>query len=317
MFLESFKVTGPAIAQIFLLGAIGYFLVKINALGESGLDALSRLTIEITLPFLIFCELIKGFTFTFYAKWWIFPLISIAITFLGLFVGSLFVGFIRGNDHKMQFLSLIAFQNSGYLPLALVASLLPKDQVGPMFIYLFLFLLGFNLLIFSLGVYMLASKKGDKFEVKNLFSPPVLATLVTLLLILLNLNRVPDSIYKPMKMIGDCTLPLAMLVVGGNLAQIRLGRIDKKAIFFMSLAKLVILPGLGILFLLKFRMPHLIGLLILIELAVPPATTPSVIIRHYKKEDLLISQGIFFGHILGLISLPIFLSLYFALVMVK
>lgn len=317
MFLESFKVTGPAIAQIFLLGAIGYFLVKINALGESGLDALSRLTIEITLPFLIFCELIKGFTFTFYAKWWIFPLISIAITFLGLFVGSLFVGFIRGNDHKMQFLSLIAFQNSGYLPLALVASLLPKDQAGPMFIYLFLFLLGFNLLIFSLGVYMLASKKGDKFEVKNLFSPPVLATLVTLLLILLNLNRIPDSIYKPMKMIGDCTLPLAMLVVGGNLAQIRLGRIDKKAIFFMSLAKLVILPGLGILFLLKFRMPHLIGLLILIELAVPPATTPSVIIRHYKKEDLLISQGIFFGHILGLISLPIFLSLYFALVMVK
>lgn len=317
MFLESFKVTGPAIAQIFLLGAIGYFLVKINALGESGLDALSRLTIEITLPFLIFCELIKGFTFTFYAKWWIFPLISIAITFLGLFVGSLFVGFIRGNDHKMQFLSLIAFQNSGYLPLALVASLLPKDQAGPMFIYLFLFLLGFNLLIFSLGVYMLASKKGDKFEVNNLFSPPVLATLVTLLLILLNLNRVPDSIYKPMKMIGDCTLPLAMLVVGGNLAQIRLGRIDKKAIFFMSLAKLVILPGLGILFLLKFRMPHLIGLLILIELAVPPATTPSVIIRHYKKEDLLISQGIFLGHILGLISLPIFLSLYFALVMVK
>lgn len=317
MFLESFKVTGPAIAQIFLLGAIGYFLVKINALGESGLDALSRLTIEITLPFLIFCELIKGFTFTFYAKWWIFPLISIAITFLGLFVGSLFVGFIRGNDHKMQFLSLIAFQNSGYLPLALVASLLPKDQAGPMFIYLFLFLLGFNLLIFSLGVYMLASKKGDKFEVNNLFSPPVLATLVTLLLILLNLNRVPDSIYKPMKMIGDCTLPLAMLVVGGNLAQIRLGRIDKKAIFFMSLAKLVILPGLGILFLLKFRMPYLIGLLILIELAVPPATTPSVIIRHYKKEDLLISQGIFLGHILGLISLPIFLSLYFALVMVK
>lgn len=317
MFLESFKVTGPAIAQIFLLGAIGYFLVKINALTENGLDALSRLTIEITLPFLIFCELIKRFTFTFYAKWWIFPLISIAITFLGLFVGSLFVGFIRGNDHKMQFLSLIAFQNSGYLPLALVASLLPNDQVGPMFIYLFLFLLGFNLLIFSLGVYMLASKKGDKFEVKNLFSPPVLATLVTLLLILLNLNRVPDSIYKPMKMIGDCTLPLAMLVVGGNLAQIRLGRIDKKAIFFMSLAKLVILPGLGILFLLKFRMPHLIGLLILIELAVPPATTPSVIIRHYKKEDLLISQGIFFGHILGLISLPIFLSLYFALVMVK
>ena len=164
---------------------------------------------------------------------------------------------------------------------------------------------------------MLASKKGDKFELKSIFSPPVLATLITLLLILFKLNRIPDSVYKPLKLMGDCTLPLAMLVVGGNLAQIQLGRIDKKAIFLMSLAKLVILPGLGLLLLLKFKLPYLIGLLILIQLAAPPATTPSVIIRHYKKDDLLISQGIFFGHILGLISLPVFLSLYFALVMVK
>ena len=317
MFLESFKVTGLAVTQIFFLGAIGYFLVKKNALGEAGLDTLSRLTIGITLPFLIFCELIKGFTFTFYARWWLFPLISIAITFLGLAVGSIFLKFIRGHEHKMQFLTLIAFQNSGYLPLALVASLLPHDQLGPMFIYLFLFLLGFNLLIFSLGVYMLASKKGDKFKLTGLFSPPVLATLATLALIFFKLNKIPEFVYKPLKMMGECTLPLAMLVVGGNLAQIRLGRIDKKAIFLMSLAKLVILPGLGLLLLLKFRLPYLIGLLILIQLAAPPATTPSVIIRHYKKDDLLISQGIFFGHILGLISLPVFLSLYFALVMVK
>ena len=317
MFLESFKITSLAVAQVFLLGAIGYFLVKKNTLGEAGLDALSRFTIDITLPLLIFCELIRGFNFTFYTRWWIFPLISIAITVLGLIVGSIFTGFIRGHEHKMQFLSLISFQNSGYLPLALVASLLSPDQIGPMFIYLFLFLLGFNLVIFSLGVYMLASRKGDKFELSSLFSPPVIATLVTLILILFKLNKVPDFVYKPLKTVGECTLPLAMLVVGGNLAQINLGRIDKKAIFFMSLVKLVILPALGILFLLKFKLPELIGLLIIIELAVPPATTSSVIIRHYKKEDLLISQGIFFGHILGFITLPIFLSLYFALVMVK
>lgn len=164
---------------------------------------------------------------------------------------------------------------------------------------------------------MLASKKGDKFELKSIFNPPVLATLASLALIFFKLNKIPEFAYKPLKLMGDCTLPLAMLVVGGNLAQIRLGRIDKKAIFLMSLAKLVILPGLGLLLLLKFKLPYLIGLLILIQLAVPPATTPSLIIRHYKKDDLLISQGIFFGHILGLISLPVFLSLYFALVMVK
>jgi len=53
------------------------------------------------------------------------------------------------------------------------------------------------------------------------------------------------------------------------------------------------------------------------QLAVPPATSLSVIVRHYKKEDLLISQGIFFGHIVSLVTLPLFLSLYFMISMLK
>jgi predicted permease len=118
-------------------------------------------------------------------------------------------------------------------------------------------------------------------------------------------------------MVGDCTLPLAMFVVGGGLASIKLTQIDKKAMLLVVLAKLIILPTLGFIVISKLNLPALIGLLLLIELAVPPATTLSVIVRHYKKEDLLISQGIFFGHIFSLITLPIFLSLYFIRVMIK
>jgi len=85
----------------------------------------------------------------------------------------------------------------------------------------------------------------------------------------------------------------------------------------MTLAKLLILPVPGIIFLLKFKLPYLIGLLIFIELAMPPAANLSVIIRSYKKDDLLISQGIFFGHILSIVLLPVLLSLYFMFIMLK
>lgn len=318
MFLESFKITGLAVTQIFLLGAVGYFLVKRNILGQDGLNSLSRLVIEITLPILIFCQLVKDFSFRQYPDWWVFPLISIAITAVGLLVGGAFTGFIRGRQHKLQFLSLVTFQNSGYLPLALVAALLPKDKVDSMFIYIFLFLLGFNIVMWSLGVYMLSFHQNRRFELGSLFSPPVIATLFSLIFIFLGLNKfVPILILRPLQMVGDCTLPLAMFVVGGNLAEIHLRHTDKKAVFFMTLAKLIILPLLGLLLIMKFKLSELMGLLILIELAMPPATSLSVIIRHYEKEDLLISQGVFFGHIISIITIPVFLSLYFALVMVK
>lgn len=327
MFLDSFRITGLAVTQIFLLGAIGYFLVKKNILGDEGLNSLSRLVIEITLPIMIFCQLVKDFKFTLYPQWWIFPLISIAITIAGLAAGAGFIGFIKGTQQKLQFLSLVTFQNSGYLPLALVAALLPQDKVSSMFIYIFLFLLGFNLVMWSLGIYMLTFHQNRRFElaslsrtfkVRDLFSPPVIATLFTLLFIFLGLDRiVPEFIFKPLKMAGDCTLPLAMFVVGGNLGQIRLGRVDKKAMFLMILAKLIILPVLGLVLIMKFKLPQLLGLLILIELAMPPATSLSLIIRHYNKEDLFINQGIFLGHLVSLITIPIFLSLYFILSVVK
>lgn len=318
MVLESFKITGSAVAQIFLLGAIGYFLMKNKLLGEAGLDILSRLVVEITLPILIFCQLVKDFRFDLYPDWWIFPLLSLLITVAGLLLGYIFIVFIKGDQRKMQFLSLITFQNSGYLPLALIAALLPKEKIDTMFIYLFLFLLGFNLIIWSFGVYMLSLRERKKFELGSLFSPPVIATLVSLVIVFFGINKfIPDTVLKPLRLVGDCTLPLAMFVVGGSLAPIHLKHIDKKAILLMVLAKLVILPLLGLWLITKFNLPQLIGLLIIMQLAVPPATSLSVIARHYKKEDLLISQGIFFGHIVSLVTLPLFLSLYFTLVMIK
>lgn len=318
MFLQYFQNVILAVFQILLLAGIGYFLVKKQIVDDAGLNTLSRLVIEVTLPVLIFCQLIKDFSFSMYRNWWIFPLISILITLIGLMLGMIFIRFIKGEEVKNQFLSLIAFQNSGYLPIALIAALLPKEKQDAMYIYLFLFLLGFNLVMWSLGVYMLTFTKSKKFEMGSLFSPPVVATLLSLIVVFLGVSKIiPGFIIKPLKMIGDCTVPFAMLIVGGSLAQIHLRSIDKKALFLIILSKMILMPVLGFLFIWIFRCTELIGLLIIMQFTLPPATSLSVIMRHYKKKDLLISQGILFGHIVSIVTLPLFLSVYFMYSMIK
>jgi hypothetical protein len=318
MFLEHFKITGIAVSQIFLLSAIGFFLVKRSFLSSRGLDDLSRLVMDITLPVLIFCQLIRDFSFTLYPNWWIFPLISIAITILGLLAGFIFLGLIKKEEEKRQFLSLVGFQNSGYLPLALAAALFPLEQLGEIFIYLFLFLMGFNLVMFSLGVHILNFHKEKKIKLSSLFSMPVLATLFSLAIVYFGLKRFfPDSLIMPLAMLADTTLPLAMLVVGGNLAQVSLKDINKKAMVLLILAKMIILPLLGLALISVLKISGVIGLLILIQLAMPSAVTISTILRAYKKEDLLASQGIFVTHIAAIITIPAFLILYFSRFMIK
>jgi predicted permease len=318
VFIEHFKITGIAVFQIFLLAAVGFFLTKRRFLSSRGLDDLSRLVMDLALPVLIFCQLIRDFSFSLYPNWWVFPLISIAITLLGLLVGFLFLGFIKGGQEKLQFLSLVSFQNSGYLPLALVAALLSPEKVGEMFIYLFLFLMGFNLVMFSLGVHILNFHKERKLKIQSLFSMPVVATIFSLVLVYLGWSKFfPQVIIKPLRIFGDTTLPLAMLVVGGNLAQINLSDIDRKAVSILILAKMIILPLIGIALINIFKIPELIGLLIIIQLSMPSAVTLSVILRGYRKDDVLASQGIFITHLAGIITIPIFLILYFSRFMVK
>ncbi len=318
MFLAAFKSTVSGVAESFILGLIGYLLIKRNFLGTEGLNALSRLVINVTLPLLIFCRLLKDFRFDTFPNWWLFPLISLAITLLGLLVGWLFSGFIQGQHRKLQFLSLVSFQNSGYLPLVLLASLLTPEKADVMFIYLFLFLLGFNLLMFSLGIYLLTFTKAKKFNWWSLLNPPVIATLAGLALVFFNLERFfPPLLIKPLQTAGDCTLPLAIFVVGGNIAAIHLANVQRKAMVLMSLAKLVIMPALGLWLVFIFKLPELFGFLIVLQLAMPPATNLSVIVSHYQKEDLLISQGIFFGHVASLVTIPLFLSFYFMINMLK
>lgn len=318
MFLEQFRINGLAMAQIFLLGGLGYLLVKKSMLSHEGLDALSRLLIQIVFPALIFAQLVKDFSFSLYPNWWIFPLISLAITVMGLIVGWLLLKLSGAKAHKLQFLSLVTFQNSGYLPLAIVAAIFTGQQASDMFISIFLFLLGFDLVAWSLGIYMLTYEKQAKFKPRHLFSPPVAANLISLLLIGLGLNKfIPEVLLKPVTLVGNCTLPLAMLVVGGNVALAQLKHIDKKITILFLLGKLIILPVLGLAVVLKFRVPYLLGFLIVLQLAMPSATSLSVIMRRFNRQDALISQGVFLSHIIGLFTIPLFLSLYLYLVMLK
>ncbi|MEW6171232.1 MAG: AEC family transporter [Candidatus Omnitrophota bacterium] len=304
--------------QIFLLGSLGFYLRKKDIISSVGLDGISRFTIEIALPAFIFCQLIKNFDFSLYQNWWLFPILSFVITIIGILVGFIFIKLQRRIEEKREFLSLVTFQNSGYLPLALVAGFLSTQEANQMFIYIFLFLFGFNLIIWSLGMYMLGAHRVKKFELGSLFSPPVLATLVAFLFIVLGIRIIPNVIFKPMEMVGNCMLPLALLIVGGGLAEIRFDyQLRKTTLINLILAKLIILPSLALMVLYFLKLPTALGLLIIIEAAVPSATTLSIIERHYQKEGILVNQGIFITHLASLVTIPIFLSLYFWLTMLK
>ena len=305
-----FTSISQAMLQIFFLGLIGFVLVRRKVLTEEGLSGLTNLFIVIVFPSLIFWQIVTKFKFELYPQWWMFPILSLMITAVGLLVGYLCSSNLKDAHMRREFICLTGFQNSGYLPLVLLRWIVPEKHLSTILIYLFLFLLSFNLVIWSWGVYFLSARTSRRFSLGSVFSPPVVAMLAGFSFVALKINAcIPQYILSPIEMLGNCSFPLAIVVVGATLANgYTPKQLEKENILRLILAKLLVLPLLGLVFLNYIKLPYLIGLLIMLELAVPSATNLAIIARKYSTQERLISQGIFFTHIVSLVTLPLFLA---------
>lgn len=311
MFPLSFQSTFLAAFQILLMGGCGYFLGRRKIIHEDGLGLLSGLVIHFFLPCFILSQFLGNFSFQLYKNWWIFPLLSFAMTLCAFILAKAVCLLEKDVTHRKEFLSLVSFQNSGYIPLMLVATLFSIEGARILNVYIFLFLIGFDLVLWLLGVWMLTRHRIEKFELKNMVSSPVVAIAASLLLVFLGAPRfIPTEVMKPLKMFGDCTLPLAMIIMGGNLARFKITDVHIPEIFLLVMTKLVLLPLLALSVVSIFKMDFWVGFLIVLEAAVPSAVSLSVIARHYKIEEAFINQGLFFTYLFSVATIPIFLMLY-------
>lgn len=314
MFNLSFQSTFLATFQILLMGGCGYFLTRRKVINEDGLGLLSGLVIHFFLPCFILAQFLGNFSFQLYKNWWVFPLLSFVVTSCAFVLAKTICFFQKEVTHRKEFLSLVSFQNSGYIPLMLVATLFSIEEARILNVYIFLFLIGFDLALWLLGVWILTRHRIEKFELKNMVSSPVVAIAASLLLVFWGAPRfIPPEVMKPLKMFGDCTLPLAMIIMGGNLARIKITDVRIPEIFLLLLTKLLLLPLLALSAVMIIKMDFWVGFLIVLEAAVPSAVSLSVIAHHYKIEEAFINQGLFFTHLLSVVTIPVFLMMYWNL----
>ena len=315
--LASFKITFTAMFHIFLLGTLGFVLVRKSIISQEGLNVINKLVLRIFLPAFIFVRLVENFDFAIYKNWWMFPILSFVISGTGFFLGWAFLKLTKLKTDKREFLGLMAFSNTGYLPLVLVGKILPLSMAKEMYILIFLFLIGFNLTVWSVGVKILKNKKKKDKNNKllEIFSPPVLGVLAAFVVVLLKVDAlIPSIVIEPLRSLGDCLFPLALMIVGGNLAQMHLGKlVNRRALFNVIFLKQLFIPSLALLILVNIKLGFLVSLLILIETCMPPAVSLSIISRHYRTNDALISKGIFFGHLVSIFTIPLFLTLFWIL----
>jgi len=322
-FAPAFATALIATLKVFAVGAAGFILTRSNRLTEDGLQTIGQLVGLLTLPCLIFYRF-ATFDPATMPDWWKYALIGCAITIFGLVLGKLTALRHGGNDEVTL---LIGFQNAGFFVLPMLQALLPESQYIRASLLLFMLLIPFNASLWMACSWFLLGQRN--FTWNLIVTPPAVATVGSLLVfgllhdwvhqfdhtltmqVLFGDARQEGSVGA-IQQIGDLTVPLATLTMGGSIAAQVRGRVEcKRAAVEVALMRLVVVPllGYGILHAWIGRGDYVVWLLLMLQFASPPAMALPVFARQHGHAMRIIPAACLLCYILCLVTVPFFVAL--------
>ncbi len=290
---------------IFLAIVAGFVCRKAGVLNENATGTLSSLVVKIILPFYLFSAILNTG-----ADVNASGVISAVALSAGMFLLSALVALIvvpllkpPTGDRGVYLFELMC-GNVTYIGIPVCTAVLGS----PASFYASLLNIPYNLICFSVGIFLLAGK----FSIKKALNPAFLSGLAAVILYVLRVP-VPSVILEGCAFVGQATSPCAMLVIGSVLASVPLREIfsEWRAIPFVALRLFGIAAVVALLTRFLSIDPVLRGVLILMA-AMPAATNSTMLCAIYGGNRALSAKLIFLSTALSLISLPLWAALYFA-----
>jgi predicted permease len=309
--MDLFITTFESVAVLLGIGLIGFWIIKRKIVPGNILGLLSPLALDIALPSLIFISIINSFEPSENPTWWQLPLWWCFFTIIALGLTFVFT-LISKKKTKREFSVSLFYQNALFFPLAILSGIYGYDH--PYVSYLFIFTIFFPTLFFSTYFLFFEKKEKKLINWKKIIHPVVIATIIALVIKLSGTqNTIPDFVIKIFTLLGGMTIPLIMLILGGNIYvdfQIK-GKIQTSEIIKFISIKNILFPiiFLGLILLLKPILTYPIALIILLQSAVPPITAIPLVTDRVGGDRAIVNQFIVASFILSLISIPVMIYL--------
>ena len=311
-FVAAFSSTASAIAVIFIVILVSLVMARRGLITSTQVDGLSSATVYLFLPCLIFSKVVEHFHPASQPVWWALPLAGIAMALVGTGLGALvFIGQLRS---KHDLLPLAGMQNAGYLVLPVGLALFP-DSFDTFAVYVFLFILGFNPLLWSLGKVLVSGSNGRPPRLRDLFTPPLVANLIGIGTVLSGLGRVlPGQFLKAIDLVGTAAVPVATVVLGAVLGGISVRVRDFLADASRTMAvKFLALPLLVVLIVHAVRL-HAVNPLLaeffVIESASAPALGLVLQVRTYGGNERRVGTVMFVSYAVCTLALPTWVAIW-------
>ena len=314
---QSLLVTVLTVIKLFLISLCGFLLVRLKLVSRHGLDDISNLILYVSMPALVFFNMIEHLNLNLMREFAVIPIGAVALTALACLVA--FLGALISSpapERRYLYYTMIMFGNAAYLPIPLVMTILPQPLAGEAVILIFLFVLIHTPLLWSLGLYFVVHEKGLKIPLRRLVSPPLIAIMAGALCALIPSVRgfLKDGgrfLLDGTRMVGDITVPLVMMLLGGIIGTLEFeAKTLHPALGFIIrvfIMRMLVLPAAAIVLLVLIPLPPLARFVLALEAMSPPATNIVVMARTYRRPTEFISLAQLVTYLMAIITLPVFI----------
>lgn len=165
----------------------------------------------------------------------------------------------------------------------------------------------FNILMFTIGIEFVRGGKGvwQAFRPKLIFSPCVIAAVAAVVIALLKIQT-PAPVAQWFHLLGDMTVPTALLIIGASLTSIPLRAMaGNRFVYTVAALKLGVIP---LIVLATFRLlgisPEVTSVAVVLT-AMPVGVNGVMFCLRYGKDERLMAQGIFITTLLSVATIPL------------
>lgn len=298
----SFMDTAAQIVSLFLIMVVGYVMYKRKVIDDAATVRYTKLIMNISLPSQIITAFISnqgivsnrevltvfGITFVAYAVYAV--------------VGAVFVFVTRvPKKQRGTYMFMTMFGNVGFMGFPVISAIFGDEAL----IYAVIFMVVFNVLVYSIGILLINTNESNGFNLKKLVNMPFIAAVLSIILYFANI-KLPDMVMTSFNFMGNITTPVAMLILGATVATMPIKELfDEWRIYLFLIVKLAIMPLIAIALIQFVDVSELIRGTVIVLSATPVATNATMLAIEYGGDTKLTSKGIFFTTILCMISIPL------------
>ena len=305
--IDLYLVSERVLVLFFTMFA-GIAARRLNIIDDATTKKLSKLLVNITQPLMI----ITSFQIMYDAKLLFdgFRIVVASVIIHVLAAAFAFIAFfkLKKLSERIIFEFGVIFANCSFIGYPVLKAVF-GDEIAVF--YGSFYIIFFNMFIWTWGLHILRrGKSGIKVPKWKIFINAGTLPCVIGVAVYLTQIKLPSPLFSAMKLVGDMTFPLSMIIVGSLIAHIKILKVlTNPRMYYFLAVRCFIFPCLILALCLLLRIDRTLGYLCVIMTAMPSGANTAIFSELYEADSKLGAESVGASTLVSVLSIPCIIML--------